>query len=108
MNILVFCSAQDVPEKYTKAATELATLIAEGGHTLIWGGSDSGTMKVIADAAQAAGGKTHGVSMELMKELARKNADIMEVAKDLAERKAFMLERSDAVVALPGGIGTLD
>jgi|SRR5215831_2709210 len=108
MNICIFCSAQDVGDKYTKPAGELATLLATQGHTLIWGGTNVGTMKVIADAAQAAGGRIEGISMEILKHKARKNADVMEFAKDLAERKAFMLERSDAIIVLPGGIGTLD
>ena len=108
MNICIFCSAQDVGDKYTKPAGELATLLATQGHTLIWGGTNVGTMKVIADAAQAAGGRIEGISMEILKHKARKNADVMEFANDLAERKAFMLERSDAIIVLPGGIGTLD
>ena len=108
MNILVFCSAQRVPEKYTHAAADVATRIAQAGHTLVWGGSNAGTMMTIADAAQAAGGKILGVSMDLFKHKARKNADEMIVTKDLAERKRIMLERSDAVIALAGGIGTLD
>lgn len=108
MNICVFCSAQDVPEKYPRAARELATLIAQNGHTLVWGGSNQGTMKVIADAAQAAGGKIVGISMELLKEKARKNADEMIIAPTLAERKAKLLERADGIVVLPGGLGTLD
>lgn len=108
MNILIFCSAQDVPEKYTKAAAEFATLLARKGHTLVWGGSDRGTMKVIADSAQKAGGKIVGISMEFFRHKARKNADEMIITKDLGERKRLMLQRSDAIVALAGGIGTLD
>ena len=108
MNICIFCSASDVDEKYTDAARELATLIAHGGHTLVWGGSNKGTMKVIADTAQAAGGKIIGITMELLRASARQNADEMLVMKNLGERKAKLLERSDAIVVLPGGLGTLD
>jgi uncharacterized protein (TIGR00730 family) len=108
MKVLVFCSAQNVPEKYTKAAAEFAALLAKKGHTLVWGGSNVGTMKVIADAAQAAGGKVIGVSIEHFSHKARKNADEMFVAKTPSERKRIMLERADAVVALAGGLGTLD
>src|SRR5262249_25805986 len=107
MNVLVFCSAQDVPEKYKKDARELAMLIAKNGHTLIWGGSDVGNMKIIADAAQEAGGKIIGVCTELFSGKARKNADEMIITKNLAERKKVMLERCDAIVVLAGGIGTL-
>jgi uncharacterized protein (TIGR00730 family) len=108
MNVLIFCSAQNVPEKYTNDAAEFATLLAQNGHTLVWGGSNVGTMKVIADAAQAAGGKIVGISMEFFAHKSRKNADEMVVTKDLSERKKVMLERADAVVVLAGGIGTLD
>ena len=108
MNICVFCSASDVEKKYTDAARELATLIALGGHTLVWGGSNKGTMKVIADTAQAAGGKIVGVTMELLKATARANADEMHILPTLGQRKAKLLERADAIVVLPGGLGTLD
>jgi predicted Rossmann-fold nucleotide-binding protein len=66
MNITVFCSMQELAERYARAAEEFATRIARGGHTLIWGGSNHGTMRVIADAAQAAGGKIVGISVEPM------------------------------------------
>ncbi len=108
MNICIFCSASDVDKQYTDAAREFATLIARSGHTLIWGGSDKGTMKVVADAAQAAGGKIVGITMEMLKDSARPNADEMLVMKDLPQRKVKMLERSDAFLVLPGGLGTLD
>jgi hypothetical protein len=108
MNICVFCSASDIDEKYDKPAAEFARLVAESGHTLIWGGSDRGTMKTIASAAQRAGGRIVGISMKLLEDRARKNADEMVIAASLDERKKIMSERADAFVALPGGIGTLD
>src|SRR4029077_3873782 len=108
MNITVFCSMQDVAVPYTVAARELAMLIARGGHTLVWGGSNYGTMKVIADAAQEAGGKIVGVSVEPIKFRARPNADEMIIAKDWPERRATLLARADAIAVLPGGLGTLD
>lgn len=108
MNITVFCSMHDVGEPYTKAAREFSTLIGGQGHTLVWGGSNYGTMKVIADAAQASGGRIIGISVEPIKARARENADEMVIAKDWPERRATLLSRADAIVALPGGIGTLD
>lgn len=108
MNILVFCSAQDVSEKYNKVGTEFAALIAKRGYTLVWGGSNCGMMKLIADAAQDAGGKIIGVSTQYFLHKARKNADEMIATPDLGERKRVMLEKADAIVALPGGLGTLD
>ena len=108
MNICVFCSAEDIDEKYTKPAQEFARLIGANGHTFIWGGSDRGLMQLMASAAQNAGGRIVGISMEMLKDRARKNADEMIIAKDLGERKAMMLARADVLVAMVGGIGTLD
>jgi uncharacterized protein (TIGR00730 family) len=107
MNITVFCSARDLSEVYTKPAVEFARLLAGGGHTLVWGGSDGGLMKQIADAAQAAGAKIVGISVELLKDVVRKNADEIIITKTMGERKALLLERGDAIVVLVGGLGTL-
>jgi uncharacterized protein (TIGR00730 family) len=65
-------------------------------------------MKVIADAAQEAGGRIVGVSVEPIKARARQNADEMIIAKSWPERRATLLARGDAIAVLPGGIGTLD
>ncbi|MDO8514272.1 MAG: TIGR00730 family Rossman fold protein [bacterium] len=108
MNICVFCSASEIAEKYTKPAAEFAKLLGEHGHTLVWGGSDKGIMKVIASGVQDAGGKIVGISVEFLKEHTRRNADEMIIAKTLGERREAMLERADAIVAMVGGIGTLD
>jgi len=108
MDICVFLSAADLDERYTLPAREFAELLGAGGHTLVWGGSDTGLMKVVADGVQAAGGRLVGVSVELFRNVARVNADEMVFAKDLAERKALLLARSDAVVVMTGGLGTLD
>ncbi|MFD7087325.1 TIGR00730 family Rossman fold protein [Streptomyces sp. NPDC056730] len=108
MNICVFLSAADLPEHYTRPAREFGELIGKGGHTLVWGGSDSGLMKVVADGVQEAGGRLVGVSVGFLGAVARPGADEMVVAKDLAERKALLLAKSDAVVIMVGGTGTLD
>ena len=108
MNICVFCSGQEVDDTYATAAEELGRLLGQRGHTLIWGGSDGGLMRIVAEAVQKNGGKIIGISVQFLQEKARKNADEMIIAKDIAERKHLLLSRSDAVVALPGGIGTLD
>lgn len=107
-HILIFCSANELEEKYTKPAKKFAKLLAKAGFHLVWGGSNTGLMKVIASEVQQNGGKIIGVSMELIKALARKDADEMIIAKDLRERKETMLARADAIAVLVGGIGTLD
>lgn len=108
MNVCVFLSAAELSETYTVPAREFATVLGRAGHTLVWGGSDSGLMKVVADGVSASGGRLVGVSVEFLRHKARKEADEMIVTKDLAERKATMLARSDAVVVMAGGLGTLD
>jgi len=108
MNICVFLSAADLHERYTRPAREFAELLGKGGHTLVWGGSDVGLMKVVADGVQEAGGRLLGVSVEFLAAKARPDADEMVVARDLAERKALLLEKADAVVIMVGGTGTLD
>lgn len=108
LNVCVFCSANELPDKYTAPAEEFAQLLATYGHTLVWGGSDVGLMKIMADGAQAGGARIIGVSVEFLKHQSYTNADEMIIAKDLGERKAKMLERSDVLVVLVGGSGTLD
>lgn len=108
MNICVFCSAADVDEKYAEVAREFGRLIAEGGHVLVWGGTVKGLMGVISNTVKEHGGVIRGVSIEKFKDRAHVNADEMVIAKDLAERKALLLQRSDALVAMVGGVGTLD
>ncbi|ANJ09631.1 TIGR00730 family Rossman fold protein [Streptomyces sp. BPPL-273] len=108
MNICVFLSAADLDERYTGPAKEFGGLLGKGGHTLVWGGSDTGLMKVVADGVQESGGRLLGVSVDFLAAKARAGADEMVIAKDLAERKRLLLEKADAVVIMVGGTGTLD
>ena len=108
MRICVFLSAADLDDRYTSPAREFAKLLGKGGHTLVWGGSDVGLMKVVADGVQEAGGRLFGVSVDFLAAKARQSADEMVIARDLAERKALLLEKADAVVIMVGGTGTLD
>jgi len=108
MNICVFLSAADLDERYTRPAREFAELIGKGGHTLVWGGSDVGLMKVVADGVHEAGGRLLGVSVDFLASRARPGTDEMVIAADLAERKKLLLEKADAVVIMVGGTGTLD
>ncbi|MFJ4771636.1 TIGR00730 family Rossman fold protein [Streptomyces uncialis] len=108
MNICVFLSAADLDERYTGPARQFAELLGKGGHTLVWGGSDAGLMKVVADGVREAGGRLFGVSVEFLAQFARADTDEMVVARDLAERKARMLDQADGIVVMVGGMGTLD
>ncbi|WP_395363814.1 TIGR00730 family Rossman fold protein [Streptomyces sp. YH02] len=108
MNICVFLSAADLDERYTAPARDFARLLGKAGHTLVWGGSDTGLMKVVADGVEEAGGRLVGVTVDFLAHKARPNADEMVVTKDLAERKALLLAKCDAIVVMVGGTGTLD
>ncbi|MVU81444.1 TIGR00730 family Rossman fold protein [Nocardia sp. ET3-3] len=108
MDICVFLSAADLDDRYTGPAREFAELIGKGGHTLVWGGSNVGLMKVVADGVQDSGGRLVGVSVEFLAGKARPDADEMIIAADLAERKARLIGLADAVVIMVGGTGTLD
>ncbi|MFA6017136.1 MAG: TIGR00730 family Rossman fold protein [Patescibacteria group bacterium] len=106
--ICVFCTANEVEKKYKDATEELGKLMTKNNFNLVWGGSNHGLMKVIADSVQENGGKVYGVTMEFLKAHRRMNADEMTIAKDLSERKKLLLSKSDAIILLVGGIGSLD
>ncbi|GAA2277040.1 TIGR00730 family Rossman fold protein [Nonomuraea roseoviolacea subsp. roseoviolacea] len=108
MNICVFLSAADLADTYTRPARQLAHLIGQGGHTLVWGGSDVGLMKVVADGVHQSGGRLMGVSVHFLVDKVRTGVDDMVIARDLAERKRLLLDKADAVVIMVGGTGTLD
>ncbi|MEV0195247.1 TIGR00730 family Rossman fold protein [Nonomuraea sp. NPDC050691] len=108
MNICVFLSAADLADTYTRPARAFAELIGKGGHTLVWGGSDVGLMKVVADGVHDSGGRLMGVSVHFLVDKVRTGVDDMVIARDLAERKKLLLDKADAVVIMVGGTGTLD
>ena len=108
MNIAIFCSANDLAEKYTKPVMEFCEMCAKNGYDLVWGGSDTGMMKLVADTFKQNGRKIIGVSIPAFDHVQKDGADEMIRAGDLCERKTTMLDRSDAIVILVGGLGTLD
>lgn len=108
MNVAVFCSSTVQSDGYVAPARELAEGLAQRGHGLVWGGSGTGLMGVVASAMREGGGRIVGVSLELWREDNDEDAHEMLMVETLGERKAAMLERADAVVVLPGGLGTLD
>jgi uncharacterized protein (TIGR00730 family) len=111
MLIAVFC-ASSVPNnpKYVSAATELGTKIAHQGHTLVYGGSNLGTMGDVSGAALAAGGEVIGVIPSFFSDEIIHSQPVTKLLKvaSMAERKEWMIHNCDAFIALPGGIGTLD
>ncbi|WP_097922396.1 MULTISPECIES: TIGR00730 family Rossman fold protein [Streptomyces] len=107
MRITVFLSSNSVPEHYQRAAEHLGRLFGESGHTVVWGGTDLGLMKVLIDAAEEAGGKSEGVSVGFLERYIRPGSSMV-IAQSLADRKEQLLANTDAVVVVAGGTGTLD
>lgn len=95
---------------YADAAKELGRLLTARGHELVYGGGRVGLMGVIADAVLAHGGKVIGVIPEALaaKEIAHSRLTELRIVRSMHERKATMAELSDAFIALPGGLGTLE
>jgi uncharacterized protein (TIGR00730 family) len=93
-----------------EAAATLGGLLAREGIGLVYGGAAVGLMATVADAAQTAGGEVIGVIPQSLveREVAHTGLDDLRVVGSMHERKALMAELSDAFVALPGGIGTLE
>ena len=95
---------------YAAAAEALAAALVERGIGVVYGGGAVGLMGVLADAALERGGEVIGVIPEalLAKEVAHPGLADLRVVPSMHERKALMAELSDAFVALPGGIGTVE
>lgn len=111
MRICVYCgSSPGASPAFRETAALLGRRIAERGLGLVYGGAQVGLMGVVADAALAAGGEVHGVIPTSMttREIAHRGLTRLHVVDTMAQRKDLMAELSDAFVALPGGIGTLD
>ena len=110
-NVAVFCAASETIDPcYAVAAREVGTMLAGIGATLVYGGARFGLMEATASAVKAAGGRVVGVVPYILEERDRVSRLLDEKVpcRNLSERKDIMLERSDLLVALPGGIGTLD
>lgn len=111
MRVCVFAaSSSRIDREYTVAASELGTLLATSGMEVIYGGGGIGLMGNLADAVLEKGGKITGVIPSFMKDEGWGHPLVtqMVVTMDMGERKKTMFEKCDAVVALPGGIGTLE
>ena len=110
-NICVYCaSSSKVADCYTKAAYELGTIIGNEGMSLITGGGCQGLMRSVEDGTLDCGGKAIGVIPEFMVEQGwhHKGLSELRITKDMHERKQTMAKLSDAVIALPGGCGTME
>ena len=110
-SVLVFTgSRHGADPAYAAAAEALGAEIARRGCWLVYGGGRVGLMGVVADAAMEAGGEVLGVIPDHLQteEVAHPGLTDLEITGSMHERKARMYELADAVVVLPGGLGTLD
>lgn len=109
--VCVFCgSSPGARPAYAEAAEELAGLLAGEGIGLVYGGGGVGLMGRLADAMLAGGGEAIGVIPRALvaREIGHTGLSELRVVGSMHERKALMAELSDAFVALPGGLGTLE
>ena len=102
-------SSKPAAQVYRQAVIDFAEYLADHDMTLIFGGSNAGMMKLLADTMLRRNGKVIGIfTKSLSQRLFRDDLTEAFMTEDLAERKAEMLKRADAVVALPGSLGTFD
>lgn len=111
MNICIFCSANsNIPVEYFERTSELGTWMGANGHTLVFGGCNLGLMECVAKAVHDAKGMTVGVVPTIVEKGGKVSdyVDVKILCDNLSDRKDLMIERSDVIIALPGGVGTLD
>lgn len=109
--VCVYCaSSEGIDPRYVDLAALLGGALAARGHSLVSGGGRVSMMGAVARAARAGAARTVGVipAALVRLEVADQDADELLVVPDMRARKALMDERSDAFIALPGGIGTLE
>src|SRR6187431_1643635 len=107
----VFCaSSRTLDPQWLDLATRTGTELAARGHSLVSGGGCVGMMGAVADGARSGGAHTLGVIPQSLVDLevADLASDELIVTDDMGARKNIMIERSDAFITLPGGLGTLD
>ena len=113
-SVCVYCgSSPGRDEAYIKAGHTLGRSLAKSGLRLIYGGGTKGIMGAVADGALKAGGKVTGIIPRFLinkeaTETALDKLDELLITDNMHERKHSMFEKSDAFVALPGGIGTVE
>ena len=111
MRVAVYCGANvGGSPRFAEVARELGDGLARQGIGIVYGGASRGLMGVLADAAIAAGGEVIGVLPRSLghREIAHPHLTELHIVDTMHERKARMLDLSDAIAVLPGGIGTLD
>ena len=111
MRICVYCaSSARPPREYRETAFALGVLLARSNITVVYGGGGFGSMGRLADGVLSCGGKLVGIMPEFMQPMEWKHPGVTDFrwTSTMAERKAALIENTDAVVALPGGCGTFE
>jgi hypothetical protein len=111
LSLCVYCGSRlGSSPAFEAAAHETGRLIGHLGWQLVYGGGRAGLMGTVADAALAAGARMVGVIPQslMQRELGHPGLSELHVVQSMHQRKTLMAERSDAFLALPGGIGTLE
>lgn len=109
--VTIFCaSSRKSPEKFFQTAIDLADILIDNNIGVVYGGGAVGLMGCIADRYIERGGRVRGVIPDFMVkvEWAHPGVEDLHIVKDMHERKKMMIEGTDAVIALPGGTGTLE
>jgi len=109
--ICVYCASSNrIAPQYVEAAAQFARLVVLQGHRLVCGGTSKGLMNALIEAAIEAGGVVEGVVPEFMYAYGwdDKRLTHLIVTETMRERKHLMMKEADAIVALPGAIGTLE
>lgn len=110
-NVGVFCAASEsIDNLFVEQARLVGSLIGKRGLNLVYGGAAAGLMEATAAAAKDCGAHIVGVFPQILIERNRVSTLIDErvVTKNLSDRKDYILSMSDVLIALPGGVGTLD
>lgn len=111
MHIGVFCSANaDIDPDFFELTRQFGEWMSRNGHMLVFGGCNLGLMECVARAVHEAGGLCIGAVPTIVEKGGRTSdyVDVKIMCDNLSDRKDIMLAKSDVLVALPGGVGTLD
>ncbi len=111
MNVCIYCGSRPgVHPHHAEAARQLGTLIAERGWGVVYGGGSVGLMGIVAQAALDGGATVTGIIPEFLAtdEIALHTCTELITVPTMHTRKQMMIDRSDVIIAMPGGFGTLD